>query len=321
MKILLTGACGYIGSVLSYHLIKNKIDFAGVDNLSNSSISSFPKSKKLYIGDISDKKLLKNIYNEYSPDGIIHLAASISVAESEKKKFFYYKNNFLKSKIFFDYFKNKKIKLFFFSSTAAVYEGSPNIKNERLKEKAANYYGFTKKKFEDYLISSKKQRQNLKIKIFRFFNVLGSHKNMMVGNRSKKSDHLANKLCESAIYKKDFTIYGNQYRTKDGTAIRDFIDVNDICKIIVFFLKNKKNNSIIYNLATEKRYSVLEVFKIFQGLSKNKINLEFGPNRSGDAYKLVCSNKKLKRVYKAKFTSFTQSLKNHLRFYAKTFRK
>jgi UDP-glucose 4-epimerase len=316
MRILISGACGYIGSVLLIYLLKNNIDFAGIDNLSNSKKKFFPKQKKLYIGDISNKKLLKKIYQEFLPDTIIHLAASISVEESEKNKKFYNENNFVKSKIFYNFFK-LKIKNFFFASTAAIYSNKPNIKKESLIEKPSNYYGLTKKKFEDYLIKNCSKNNNLNIKIFRFFNVVGSHVNKNVGNISKKSSHLLNKLCESFFYYKIFIINGNKYKTIDGTAIRDFIDVNDICKIIIFFLKNLQIKRTIFNLATEKNYSVLEICNYFKKLVKTKIKIKIGTNRKGDLYRLICSNKNLRKFYKSRFINLKKSMKNHLDFFKK----
>ena len=102
--------------------------------------------------------------------------------------------------------------------------------------------------------------------------------------------------------------------------MRDFIDVNDLCKIIIFFLKKKSHFSPIYNLATGKSYSVKEVFDLFSKISKAKLNYIIGDNRKGDAFKLVCSNKKLKKIYKKRFYSLQFSLKNHLKFYRINFR-
>lgn len=312
MRVLLTGACGYIGSVLSLYLSKNNIKFVGVDNLSNSSKDSFPKNQKLYLGDFSNENLLKKIFLEFDPNVIIHLAASISVEESEIKKKKYLNNNYLKSKKMFNFLKKKKISAFFFSSTAAVYSNSDNIKLEKFNETPSNYYGYTKKKFESFLLKDKLIRNK---KIFRFFNVIGSHYKKKAGNKSKQSKHLVNNLCKSFYLNNKFIINGNTYKTVDGTAIRDFIDVNDICKIIIFFLKNLKIKPITFNLATENTLSVLQVVKKFSKISKKKIAYIFGNTRKGDAYRLICSNKKLRKYYNAKFITISESLKNHLTFF------
>ena len=256
IRVLVSGGAGYIGTVLCHYLYDNKIDFAVIDNLSNSSLKFFRKNFIFYKGNINDLSILEKIYQEFRPTHILHLAASIDVNESEKDKKKYYNNNVLNSKKFINFYIKKNIKNFLFSSTAAVYNVNPNKKKEYYKQTPANYYGYTKLLIENFLLK-KKKKNKLNIKIFRFFNVVGADKNLRAGNVSKKSKHLFNNLSKSLFKKSIFYINGKNYKTRDGTCIRDFIDVNDLVKIIIFFIKEIKNKFSIFNIGTNKGYSVL----------------------------------------------------------------
>jgi UDP-glucose 4-epimerase len=154
-RLLISGGAGYIGSVLSHHLKKNSIPFIILDYKKKVDPNFFPKKTILYRGDISNQILLEKIYTEFKPTHIVHLAAKISVTESEQNKAKYKLNNIIKSKIFISFFIRKKIKNFLFSSSAAVYSNSINVKKETLKEKPANYYGKTKFLIEKFLYKKK----------------------------------------------------------------------------------------------------------------------------------------------------------------------
>ena len=315
MKVLISGGCGYIGSVLCHLLSKKKIEYAVLDNLSNSSTNYLPKNTIFYFGSIQNQNILKKISREFTPTHIIHLAASIDVNESEKRKNKYFKNNVAYSKKFLNYFISKGIKNIFFSSTAAVYAYNKSKIYENNITKPVNYYGYTKLLIEKYLLK-KKEKKKFNLKIFRFFNVVGSEINLKSGNSSKKSKHLFNSISYSIKKNKKFTINGDNYNTKDGTCVRDFIDVQDLVKIIYFFLNNKKKiRETTFNLGINKGYSVLEILKKFQKVLKKNVNYKTGLIRKGDIPELICSNSLLKKYYKSNFLSLSKTIKNHYNFY------
>jgi UDP-glucose 4-epimerase len=317
IKVLISGGTGYIGSVLSHHLYDHKIDFAAIDNLSNSSLKFYGKEFIFYKGNINNFSILEKIYQKFRPTHIVHLAASIDVKESEIRRKKYYYNNVINSKRFINFFIKKKVKNYIFSSTAAVYNLNSNKKREIYKQIPANYYGNTKLLIEKFLLK-KKSKNRLNIKILRFFNVVGADKKLRTGNISKRSKHLFNSLSKSTFFNKTFNINGKNYKTKDGTCIRDFVDVNDLVKIIIFFIKNK-NNHTIFNIGTNKGYSVLQTLKFFEKTLKVKIFYRYIKNRIGDAPNLVCNNFLLKRIYNFNFINFRSSIKSHYNFYKKNY--
>ena len=319
VRVLISGGAGYIGSILSLYLHDRKINFAVIDDLSNSSLKFFGKNFIFYKGNINNTSVLKKIYQEFRPTHIVHLAASIDVNESEIKRKKYYNNNVISSKKFINFFINKKIKNFIFSSTAAVYNSNSDKKVEKYKQIPANYYGYTKLLIEKFLLKKKIQNR-LNIKILRFFNVVGADTKLRAGNISRKSKHLFNSLSKSIFLNKIFNVNGKNYNTKDGTCIRDFIDVNDLAKIIIFFIKNK-NKHQIFNIGTNKGYSVLDVLKSFENVLKIKIRYKYSKNRIGDAPHLVCDNRLLRSVFNIKFINFNKSIKNHYFFYKNFYKK
>ena len=318
MKILISGGAGYIGGVLSYYLCDRNINYAVLDNLSTSLKKNIPSNAIFYKGNIKNISLLKKILIEFKPTHIIHLAASLDVAESELNKKKYYINNIVNSKIFLKFFIKHNVKNFIFASTAAVYRKNSlkkKIENKHLAP--SSYYGKTKLEIEKYLLSYK-NNFNLNVKILRFFNVVGADYKLRSGSLSKESNQLFNTLCKSIINKDKFYIYGNNLRTRDGTCVRDFVDVNDLVKIITFFISYKKSIKFdIFNIGTNQGHSVLQILNLFKKNINKDINFYFLDKRKGDAVHSVCNNFRLKNIYKRKFCSIKKSIYRHYIFYKK----
>jgi UDP-glucose 4-epimerase len=321
-RLLISGGAGYIGSVLSHHLKKNSIPFIILDYKKKVDPNFFPKKSILYRGDISNQILLEKIYTEFKPTHIVHLAAKISVMESEQNKAEYKLNNIIKSKIFISFFIRKKIKNFLFSSSAAVYSNNINVKKETVKEKPANYYGKTKLDLENYLLQQKK-KYNLNIVILRFFNVVGAHDKLRSGNSSCSSKNLFSSICRSILKKKIFNINSNNKNnllTKDGTAIRDFINVNDIAKIIITIVKKKFIKYDVLNIGSGIGYTVLEIIRLFEKNLKKKLNIKFLKNNKAGASNVVSNSEMIKKIYTNKLTSINASIISHYKFYNKKFK-
>ena len=320
MKILISGGAGYIGGVLSYYLHDRNINYAVLDNLSTSLKKNLPPNVFFYKGNIKNISLLKKILTEFKPTHIIHLAANLDVAESELNKKKYYINNIVNSKIFLKFFIKHNVKNFIFASTAAVYrKNSLKKKIENKDLVPSSYYGKTKLEIEKYLLSYK-NNFNLNIKILRFFNVVGADYKLRSGSLSKKSNQLFNSLCKSIINKNKFYIYGNSLRTRDGTCVRDFVDVNDLVKVIIFFISYKKFIKYdIFNIGTNQGYSVFQILNLFKKNISKDINFSFKDRRKADAVHSVCSNLRLKKFYKYKFCSIKKSIHQHYLFYKKNF--
>tara|TARA_B110000211_G_scaffold143276_1_gene163547 strand:- start:267 stop:1238 length:972 start_codon:yes stop_codon:yes gene_type:complete len=320
MKILISGGAGYIGGVLSYALCDKKIKYAVIDNLSTSQKKNLPKDTIFYKGCISNVAILKRVFKEFAPSHIIHLAGSLDARESEIYKEKYYINNIKNSKIFLNFFINKDIKNFIFASTAAVYKNSSNNKMEGRDIQPSNYYGKTKLEIEKFL-SDNKKKNNLNLKILRFFNVVGADRKLRSGSLSKKSNQLFNSLLKSIIEKDNFFIYGNKLKTNDGTCVRDFVDVIDLVKVIIYFIKSKKKFKFdIFNVGTSKGLSVLQIVKLFIIITKKKIDYTYAKSRKGDPVHSICSNKRLVNTYNFKFSSIQSSIKRHYKFYIKNFK-
>jgi len=318
MRILISGGAGFIGGVLSYKLYDEKIDYAVIDNLCTSFKKNLPRDTIFYKGNINNETLLQKILSEFKPTHIVHLAASLNVSESELNKRKYYINNIKNSKVFLNFFIRNGIKNYIFASTAAVYNKNSSSKKIEDKNLApSNYYGKTKLIIEKYILNYKK-KFNLNVKILRFFNVVGADHKLRSGSLSKKSNQLFNCLSMSIKNRKIFHIFGNNLKTKDGTCVRDYVDVIDLVKVIIFFIKSRtiyKYN--IFNIGTNKGHSVLEVLNLFNKILNKNITYLFLKKRKGDPTHSVCSNSRLKNIYKFKFSSIKDSIDRHYSFYKK----
>ncbi len=311
MNILLTGGAGYIGSVTANYLIDKGHKVFLIDNLSTGNIKNIPKKCNFYKSSITNKKILNKIFKNNRIDIVMHFAAYIDVAESVKKPNKYLKNNYKNCKIFLEICKTNNVKNIVFSSTAAVYGNTNNkLISENSHIRPVSPYAKSKLKIEQYL--TKKIFFNYII--LRYFNVAGADLKLRSGLISKKkSTHLIKKLCEYFLNGKSISIYGKDYPSKDGTAIRDFIHVMDLAdahlKSAEYLLKYKK--SIILNCGYGNGYSVKQVIDKFNSISKNKkIFFNYKSRRKGDLFRLVAHNKKLKNKlkWKPKYNSLKKIL-------------
>tara|TARA_B100000123_G_scaffold205711_1_gene155201 strand:+ start:249 stop:1229 length:981 start_codon:yes stop_codon:yes gene_type:complete len=298
-NILITGGAGYIGRQIINLIDKKKFNIVVVDNLNTTKKNYLPKNIKVEKINILNKKKLEKLFSIYNFDGVIHLAAKCVVSESQKYPDIYYETNIIGTKNIIRYSKKFKVKHFIFSSSCSIYGNSDGIVKENNKKKPVSYYGKTKLIGENLI---KRSFKNTKIKfvILRYFNVVGADLKNKIGEIGDK-DRLFNNISKKIINKNfKINIYGNDYKTKDGTCIRDYMHVYDLAKIHLICLKKFKHikKSLELNCSYGKGYSVLDIVKSFEKIAKRKINLIYKERRNGDTEKVIASNKKLNKFIK-----------------------
>ncbi len=314
-NILITGGAGYIGSHISEILVKNKKKIYIVDNLSTGYRSLINKKAKFFKLNIHNNKNIKKIIKENKIDSVIHLAANLIISEGEKYPKKYYWNNVIGTQKLLKACSNNTIKNFIFSSTAAIYKDGQFKVSENSIIKPKSVYGRTKVKCEK-IIQSFCKKNNINYGILRYFNIAGSSPSGKIG-LINKSDHLFKNFSREVMKKRPiFKIYGNDYKTKDGSCIRDFIHVSDIAEIHFKVLEkiDKTNKSKILNCGYNKGTSVLEVAKEFKKQTSKKVKILITKRRKADLVKIIASNNKLMRFirWKPKFNNLRKIVKSCL---------
>ncbi|MDC0232777.1 UDP-glucose 4-epimerase GalE [Pelagibacteraceae bacterium] len=305
MKILLTGGAGYIGSHVLLSIIENKHEVIVIDDLSTGNKNLIPENIKLIKTNINNSEKISNVLIEENFDLLLHFAGFIKVEESVQNPDKYFKNNTDNAIELFETCYKHNLQNIIFSSTAAAY-GNPS-NNESIREDEPltplNPYGESKVKTEEYLLNNKDKFNSI---ILRYFNVAGADPKLRSGLISDTPTHLIKILSEVALGKREkISIYGNDYNTEDGTAIRDYIHVSDLASIHLeaakYLLENQISN--IFNCGYGKGYSVLEVINIAKKIYGEKIKLEYDKRRPGDAEKLISNVDKLHQYlnWKPKF--------------------
>tara|TARA_Y100001958_G_C21170625_1_gene502490 strand:- start:305 stop:1285 length:981 start_codon:yes stop_codon:yes gene_type:complete len=312
-NILITGGAGYIGSHISEILIKKKKKIFILDNLSTGHKRLINKKAKFILGDITNRNVLKKIFKENKIDSVIHLAAALSVGESQKKPNKYKWINIEGTNRLLSSIKNSNVKNIIFSSTCAVYKDGLDKVSERSKLKPTSVYGKTKL-IGEKLIKTFCGSNKINYGILRFFNVAGASATGKIGQINKGDQLFKNLSLE--INKKNpvFKVYGDNYNTKDGTCIRDYIHVSDIAKIHFEVLKkiNKNNKSVIFNCGYSKGISVKEVIEAFKKNTRKKIIVKILKRRNGDMAKVTANSSNLKRFinWKPKLNNLNKIVKS-----------
>jgi len=307
MKFFIPGGAGYIGTHISYMLLENDHDVVILDNFSNSSISSINslenlsgKKVILYKGDVCNEEILSNIFNVHSFDGVIHLAALKSVSESIEQPKMYHNNNVEGTKCLLAAMRSFDIKNLVFSSSATVY-GLPQYLpiDERHPLSSINPYAQTKLNIEQELETIAENEDDWKIVALRYFNPVGAHESGMIGESPLNTPnnimpYIVNVANKELPYLK---IFGNDYDTKDGTGVRDYIHVMDLAeshlmalnfigiKVFDHRLKHTDENNSgfnVFNIGTGKGLSVLELVNTFQKVNDVEVPYEFTSRRPGD---------------------------------------
>ena len=292
--ILVTGGMGYIGSHTVVELLNSNYEVVVVDNLSNSSILVKDRIKKItnkdfkfYNVDVTDKESLKKVFEENKIDSIIHFAAFKAVGESVEKPLEYYENNLVGALVVFELMKEFNVNNFVFSSSATVY-GKP--KSCPIKEdfslSTTNPYGATKLMIEDIMRDLSKADKNLNLVILRYFNPIGAHESGLIGEEPKGiPNNLMPYITKVAVGQlNELSVFGDDYDTKDGTGVRDYIHVVDLAKGHVASIKKLEENPglLTYNLGTGEGYSVLDLVKAFEKVNNIKIPYKIIDRRPGD---------------------------------------
>ena len=296
-KILVTGGAGYIGSKVCYDLLDKNYKVVVIDNLSNNSKININKKIIFYNVDLKNIKIVDKIFQKHNFYAVFHFAALTNVNDSLKFKNKYYLNNVVVTKNILNLIKKYKINYFVFSSSAAVYGNVVSSPvNENNKIKPISNYGKNKAECEK-LIKYFSLGNHFNYAILRYFNVIGADSKLRTGQLSKGSlfKNLANNIANN---KYSINIYGKRLKTKDGTPVRDYIDVNDLSLLhILTFKKLIKKKSILINCGYNKGYTVLEIIKEFSEIIKKDIKIKFLKKRSNDISKIYCSNKLLLKTF------------------------
>ncbi len=298
-NILVTGGAGYIGCHIVEQLIKNKEKVIIIDNLVTGYKKLINKKAKFIKADIKNRSKINKIIKDYNITSIIHLAAYLNISEAEKNKRKYYDNNIIGTKNLLNACKNSKVKNIIFSSSCSVYGNVNGSVKENSKLNPQGYYGYTKYKGEELVRKISKQL-NLNYGILRYFNVAGASQSGKIGEIEKSHGHLIKNLAiESQKKKSIINIFGNDYNTKDGTCIRDYIHVSDLADIHIKGLNYLKNNkkSFILNCGYGKGYSVKQIVDIFKKIKKNVV-IHYQKRRPGDIGQVYANTKKFKKILK-----------------------
>jgi len=301
--VLVTGGLGFIGSHTVVELIKNKYEVVICDNLSNSKINVIDKiekitSKKIIFEkcDLLNIKDLETIFNKYNFIFVIHFASLKSVNDSIKYPLSYYNNNVVGSINLFNIMDKYNVRKIIFSSSATVYGkcNCPVKETDTAGINISSVYGNTKFMIEEIL----KSLENWSIVILRYFNPIGCHSSGFLGEEpSNTPNNLFPYILKVAIGElNELKIYGNDYLTKDGSCVRDFIHVEDLANAHIASIKKLSENKVnIYNVGTGVGYTVKEVLNTFENINNIKINKIFSDRREGDIDVLYSDSSKIKK--------------------------
>ncbi len=299
MKILVLGGAGYIGSHTVYELIAAGHDVAVADNLETGHRQAVHPQARFYQGDIRDRAFVDSVFEQEPVDGVIHFAANSLVGESMTNPLKYYDNNLCGTKVLLESMVAHKIGRIVFSSTAATYgepERIPILETDRTEP--TNCYGETKLSMEK-MFKWTSLAHGLRFVSLRYFNACGAHAEANIGEDHQPESHLIPLILQVPNGKRaEISIFGDDYDTKDGTCIRDYIHVTDLAQAHILAMEYlmKGGENAIFNLGNGVGFTVSEVVETARRVTGHPIPAKVVPRRAGDPAQLIASSQKAKEV-------------------------
>ncbi len=284
MRVLVCGGAGYIGSNMTAMLAATGFEPIVFDNLSTGHRSAVADAEFVQ-GDLADYELLAKMLKEYKIDVVMHFAALIEVGESVQSPLKYYHNNLSNTQTLLSAMEATGVEKFVFSSSAAVYGMPKKVPvTEDAPKEPINPYGQTKWAVER-MCHYQSQTGKLSYAALRYFNAAGAGNNASLGEDHRPESHLIPLTIQAAIGKRtEVQIYGTDYPTPDGTCIRDYIHIDDLCRAHLLALKKLDESSeLVYNLGNNKGYSVKEVIETVKKVSGRDFKVVASDRRPGDA--------------------------------------
>ena len=279
MAVLVLGGAGYIGSHTAYELIDNGVDVVIADNLETGHKEAVHPKARFYQGDIRDRAFLDGLFEKEPIQGVIHFAANSLVGESMTNPLKYYDNNLCGTKVLLESMVAHGVDKIVFSSTAATY-GETKLSMERMFHWVGQAHG-------------------LRYVSLRYFNACGAHKSGQIGEAHHPETHLIPLILQVPLGQREkVSIYGDDYDTRDGTCVRDYIHVTDLAQAHIlaldYLMKGGENN--VFNLGNGVGFTVNEVIEVAREVTGHPIPANMAPRRAGDPAQLIASSEKAVKV-------------------------
>ena len=299
MAILVLGGAGYIGSHTVHELIDAGRDVVVIDNLLTGFVQAVHPTARFYKTDIRDRAALDTIFEKEEIEGVIHFAASSQVGESMADPLKYYDNNVGGTIVLLQAMMAHGIDKIVFSSTAATYGEPTSIPiMESDRTQPTNCYGETKLAMEK-MMGWVGRAHNLKSVALRYFNAAGAHESGTIGEAHGPETHLIPLILQVPNGQREFIgVFGNDYPTKDGTCVRDYIHVSDLAqahiKAIDYLIAGGESD--VFNLGSGQGFTVNEMIEVARKVTGHPIPIKVSPRRAGDPAQLIASSEKARRV-------------------------
>lgn len=304
-KILVTGGCGYIGSHTIVDLIENGYDVVSADNLSNGDEVVLEGIARItgvqvenHIIDLADRASTLHLFHEGKFDGVIHFAALKLVGESVHQPIQYFQNNLNSLLNVVEGMEATNCCNLIFSSSCSVYGNSKElpVTEQSPRQQAESPYARTKQMGEDILMDYCRVHPEFKTTLLRYFNPAGAHPSAIIGEASSNpASNLVPVVTETAIGKRqEMTVFGDDYNTRDGSCVRDYIYIMDLARahtLALDYLREDRqsSNCEVFNLGTGNGVSVLEAIHAFEMVSSQKLNYRIGSRRAGDVVSIYAN--------------------------------
>jgi len=297
--VLATGGAGYIGSHVVYALLDRGYRVVVLDNLSTGERDLVADDAIFVEGDVGDRRLVQSLLDEHACRAVLHFAAAIVVPESVQEPIRYYANNVANSIALLQSCQNSSVDSFVFSSTAAVYDGDGHhALTEDDKLGPANPYGRSKLMIET-ILRDVAAISSMRYGILRYFNVAGADPQMRTGQSAPVATHLIKRACQAAVGTLDhIDVFGSDYPTPDGTAVRDYIHVSDLATAHIQLLEQLLGggDSSVLNCGYGHGFSVRQVLEAVERVAGAPLDIRPASRREGDAASLIANPDRLRKL-------------------------